>query len=188
MSLMLLGILNSQAAGGGGGAFDLLETTTLSTSAASVTFDSLDSYSGYKHLQIRALARCDSGNQLNGFDLRFNGNSSSVYTFHRLSGDGSSVTSFGLSSAIGYALLSNQTGGGEASGSYSATVTDILDFSSNTKNTTMRTLTGQAGSTKRIQLSSVAYLQTEAITSINLFDNAGNNFVAGSRFSLIGVK
>ena len=186
---LLLGILNAQAAGGSyDSAFDLLETTTLSTSASSVTFSGLGAYSDYKHLQIRALARCDSGNQLNGFDLRFNGNSSSVYTFHRLSGNGSSVTSFGLSSAIGYALLSNQTGGGEASGSYSATVTDILDFSSNTKNTTMRTLTGQAGSTNRIQLISVAYLQTEAITSINLFDSAGNSFVAGSRFSLIGIK
>jgi hypothetical protein len=37
MSFMLLGILNAQAAGGGGaGAFDLLETTTLATSASSV--------------------------------------------------------------------------------------------------------------------------------------------------------
>jgi hypothetical protein len=33
-------------------AFDLLETTTLTTSASSVTFSGLGAYSDYKHLQI----------------------------------------------------------------------------------------------------------------------------------------
>ena len=39
------------------GSFDLLETTTLSTSASSVTFSGLGAYSDYKHLQIRSVAR-----------------------------------------------------------------------------------------------------------------------------------
>jgi hypothetical protein len=38
MSFMLLGILNSQAAGGGGGAFDLLETTTLTGTQNNISF------------------------------------------------------------------------------------------------------------------------------------------------------
>ena len=35
------------------GAYDLLETTTLTSSASSVTFSGLGSYTDYKHLQIR---------------------------------------------------------------------------------------------------------------------------------------
>lgn len=67
-------------------------------------------------------------------------------------------------------------------------IVDILDFSSTTKNKTVRTLTGSAYSaTQQIKLMSGSWSNTAAITSITLFEIPGA-YQAGSRFSLYGLK
>ena len=59
MSLVLLGILNSQAAGAGGaGAFDLIETYTFSQGDQSVTFSNLPS--DYELYEVRINMQLDS--------------------------------------------------------------------------------------------------------------------------------
>ena len=186
MSFMLLGILNSQAAGGGGaGAFDLLETTTLTTSASSVTFSGLGAYSDYKHLQIRMVARSDNAAVQDNNWLEFNGDTtSSNYKYHALVGNGSSVSSFGGSPLF----LNEVTAASEATGNFAVKVIDILDFSSASKNTTTRTLMGKTGTAgQRAALSSGLWIDTTAVTSIRTYLSNGS-FIAGSRFSLIGVK
>jgi hypothetical protein len=186
MSFMLLGILNSQAAGGGGGAFDLLETTTLTTTASSVTFSGLDTLAaGYKHLQIRMVARSDNAAVQDNNWLEFNGDTtSSNYKYHALVGDGSSVSSFGGSPLF----LNEVTAASEATGNFAAKVIDILDFSSASKNTTTKTLMGKTGTAgQRAALSSGLWIDTTAVTSIRTYLSNGS-FIAGSRFSLIGIK
>jgi len=181
MSLMLLGILNSQAAGGGGGAFDLLETTTLTSTATSVTFSGLGAYSDYKHLQIRAVVR----NTTEPY-LRFNGDSGSNYKDHTLRGIGTSVQSTSLGSGTSIPISMNDSGGG-SNQRYGAGVIDILDFSNSSKNTTTRALTGKVDPDvyPAISLQSGAWFNTSAITSIVF---GGGTFQAGSRFSLYGIK
>ena len=184
MSLVLLGILNSQAAGAGGaGAYDLLETQVLASSASSVTFTGLGSYSDYKHLQLRVTARGDSGSVPNQW-LEFNGDTtSSNYKYHALTGSGSSVISFSGSPMFLHELPNP----GETSGIYASKVIDILDFSSTTKNTTVGTAVGINASFNRITLTSGLWINTNAVTSINTYPSSGN-FITGSRFSLYGVK
>ena len=179
---MLLGILNSQAAGGGAGAFDLLETVSLTSSVSSVTFSGLDAYTDYKHLQIRAVPLSGS---FDGITFRLNSDSTSAnYKAHFLQGDGSTVGSF---SADGNAGFRNFGATGNSNTTY-AHVIDILDFSNTSKNTTVRALQGAAGSTiDVIVLRSGVYLQTSAISSLN-FIHQSSTFIAGSRFSLYGVK
>jgi len=188
MSFVLLGILNSQAAGAvGAGAYDLLETTTLASSASSVSFTGLGSYSDYKHLQIRAVARStdSSGDEL--IFMQMNSDTGSNYSVHGIFGNGSTVGSFGLTSQTKGRLftIGNAV---ESSNIFGAGVTDILDFSSTSKNTTVRSLGGIAGTTDSIRLNSFAYLSTSAVTSLFLYLESGTNFVAGSRFSLYGIK
>jgi hypothetical protein len=189
MSFMLLGILNSQASGGGGGgAYDLLETTTLSTSTLSITFSGLSAYaSDYKHLQIRMTAGGSAVFDSSGY-LQFNGDSTASYSDHHLFGQGSATGSDGTVSST-YALIYRMIPDNDYPNEFAPGIIDILDFSSSTKNTTFRALHGYAGTgAKNVILSSGAYLNTAAITSITLGGAGGNNMRAGSRFSLIGVK
>jgi len=183
MSLMLLGILNSQAAGGGGGAYDLLETTTLTNTANRVTFSGLGSLADYQHLQIRFVAR---GNDTNLY-LSFNAdNDNSNYRGHTLNGDGTSV--YSQTSTLG--IQTSQVISTEAN-IFTAGVMDILDFSSS-KTGTVRTLTGVAGSsTKRISLTlGIRDSTASPITSIRIDMAFGGSglWQVGTRFSLYGIK
>jgi hypothetical protein len=189
MSFMLLGILNSQAAGGGGEAFDLLETTTLTSSASSITFSGLSAYSDYKHLQVRVTGQ----QSFTGFPYQFtrfriNNDTGSNYSHHTLSGDGSSVTSSAGSSTNYIQML--PLPGSQDANVYGALAIDILDFSSVSRNTTVRALGGGyfAGNQKFIGLSSGSHYSTSAMTSFTHYIDAGVNWTAGSRFSLYGSK
>jgi hypothetical protein len=168
------------------GSFDLLETTTLTSSASSVTFSGLGAYSDYKHLQIRAVTRNDGAFTGGSIVATINGNTSATYSDHRLRGDGTSVTSAGFTSQTN-AVLGDSAGGNNGANQFAAHVIDILDFSSNSKNSTFRSLTGLAADSRTIiSLSSGLFINTNAVTSIELADSG--NLVAGSRFSLYGVK
>ncbi len=166
-------------------AFDLLETTTLSTSASSVTFSGLGAYSDYKHLQIRMIGRSDASvSQASGF-LDFNGDTVSTnYKSHFLEGRGNTV----LSAATAPIYFVAVNGASETAGDFSVAVTEILDFSNVYKNTTTRTLSGKASSlANRIDLMSGLWMNTNAVTSIRAYLSSGN-WIAGSRFSLIGIR
>ena len=189
MSFMLLGILNAQATGGGAGAFDLLETTTLTSSASSVTFSGLDAYSDYKHLQIRMVAKSVyGGGDVLSFNL--NGDTGSNYAYHYLRGTGSAVQSNdGVSTSTPW--IATLPGSTADSDSFGAIVLDILDFSSANKNTTLRALSGSTSGSVQIGLYSGLWNNTNAVTSVSLFPNSfgfTRNLVTGSRFSLYGVK
>jgi hypothetical protein len=70
---------------------------------------------------------------------------------------------------------------------FGASIIDILDSYSTTKNKTMRAFSGANYALPDIRLSSGLFLSTAAINSITIFANIGPNFLAGSRFSLYGV-
>ena len=183
MSFMLLGILNSQASGGGGAAFDLLETTTLTSSTSSVTFSGLGSYSGYKHLQIRAVARDNRSNTASLSYFRFNGATTGYGLGHVLYGDGASVVSGQVGASSYIDTFSTFTGSTATTGSFGVAVLDILDFSDTSKYTTTRLL---GGTNTQINLKSGLYMDTAAVTSIAF--TSTTSFVSGSRFSLYGIK
>jgi len=190
MSLIPLGFW-AASGGGAGGGFDLLETTTLTSDASSVTFSGLDAYSGYKHLQIRGTMRSTNADN-NREQIRLTFNSSSTgYAYHSLRGLGSSVLSFASTSTgfieIPEAGLHNDSGLLDAFGSY---VIDILDFANSSKNTTTRGLSGVFGrfDNDGVALSSGLWNNTAAVTSIGMTTGSSTNFITGSRFSLYGVK
>tara|TARA_R110000822_G_scaffold74506_2_gene178978 strand:+ start:12292 stop:12861 length:570 start_codon:yes stop_codon:yes gene_type:complete len=189
MSFMLLGILNAQASGGGGGAaYELLESTTLSTNTASVTFSSLSAYAtDYKHLQIRWVARASNASNSNSLQMELNADTGNNYARHYLTGTGSSVA-VGDQTAKEYLIRMTYPASQETADTFGAGVVDLLDAFSSSKNTTARALSGSSGvNLPRISLDSGLWLNTAAITSIRLWSD-GSSFLAGSRFSLYGVK
>ena len=184
-----LGILAVAGAGaGGGGAYELIETTQ--STGASITFSNLDNYSQYKHLQIRAVMKGTGSSTYEGF-MRFNGVTSG-YAYHNVSGSGFSVTSqantnqdrMGLGNFPG-------TNAQIPSEVFGVAIVDILDFSSTSKNKTIRSLSGFAGNNDvvgPIRLVSGFLNSTTAVTSITIGVATSTNIASGSRFSLYGIK
>ena len=180
-----MGLLGASLSGGAG-AFDLLETQVLASSASSVTFSSLDTLAaGYQHLQIRAVARSTRTEVNAGIFMLLNGVTTASYSRHGLVGDGSSVSSFGVSAQT----LMNSTpipAANATASAFGGMVLDILDPFETTKNTTARALGGVASNYNELQLSSSAYYNTAAVSSVTLYTI--NDFATGSRFSLYGIK
>ncbi len=183
---MLLGILNAQAAGGSAyePAFDLLET--VNTSASSVTFTGLGAYSDYKHLQLRGTIRATRASYDTDLRLRMNGSVAYNYAFHGLRGTGSTVNTESTSGQ-NYITAGKFPGSVDASDNFAAVTVDILDFSSTTKNTTIRTFLGTAGDFEQVSFYGGLYALTSALTSFAIFPES-NAFASGTRLSLYGVK
>jgi hypothetical protein len=183
-----LGVLAVAGAGGGGGvaAFDLLQTVTPS-GTGTVTFSGLDTYTSYRHLQLRIAAR--SSNAQGGIGsifLRFN-SSTTGYAFHNLFGSGSTVSSDANSSQAEITLPAIINDGATAS-VFSVGIIDILDFSSSNKNTTIRGLIGGTTTSPQVRLLSGLWNNTAAVTSFTLVVGGGSNYLSGSRISLYGIK
>jgi hypothetical protein len=182
MTLSALGIFSAAGVSGFSSDYELISTTLISTNTASVTFDVTGLGSTYKHLQVRIVSRQNNDN-----NLRINNDSGNNYSYHAIYGNGSSVLTLALASTnrgyVGY------RGSGVTNG-FSVSIVDFLDAFSTTKNKTIRTLNGQAegSSNNFIFLSSSAYYSTSATTSISFFGNGGDNFQAGSRLSIYGIK
>jgi hypothetical protein len=189
MTLSALGIFSAAGAGGVPllpSDFELITTTIFSSTTAAITFDT-SALSAYRHLQVRYVSR--NASDTNGLiGVTYNG-SSSTYQYHRLRGNGSTV-----STAEGSSIYMEVYGSGSGAGAneFGAGVIDILDFNSTSKRKTMRALVGMrdsAGSMSEIDLMSGAhYLNTNALTSLTLTQTFGTGFISGSRFSLYGLK
>jgi len=183
--LIPLGIL--AASGGVVGDYELIESAILTSNESSVTFSNLGTYSStYKHLQIRYTARSLRNVDQDFPVLRFNGDDTASYAWHRLDGNGSSVSSAAGTSQTSIALF-NMPDAQSATSVFSGTVIDILDPYSTTKNTTIRSLVGWIGFYNRIALTSGVYLKTDSITSISIIPSNAN-LASGSRFSIYGVR
>lgn len=155
---------------------ELISTTLITSNTASVTFDVTGLGSSYKHLQVRMAANSSASGATY---FRFNADSGNNYSQHLLYGNGSSVASGATTSTnagyIGYTT--------NAASFYPASIIDVLDFASSTKNKTARIFHGDSGN---IMLNSGGWYSTAAITSITLYANV--NYIAGSRFSIYGIK
>ena len=175
-------------AGGAAGSYELISSTVLTGSAATVSFSSIAST--YKHLEIRVASRTDLAGSSDYIFMRFNSDTASNYTRHDIDGTGSAVevdaganqSSIRQSYTAGASLTANAFG---------ASVTSVLDYASTSKFKTSRSLSGvtyASGTSGAIALMSGLWRSTSAVTSIELRPAFGTNFVAGSRFSLYGIK
>jgi len=181
----ILGIMASAMSGNlfaPSGAYDSIATTTLSTATGTITFSSIPAT--YTHLQLRVMAVYSAANPYG--TLRFNGDSNSVYWWHQLQGNGSAANA----SAYG-SLGSSIYFPADAVGSSIPIVqiADILDYTSTSKNKTMRILEGfDANGSGNLRFSSGLWSATPAaITSITISTSSGT-FNQYSSFALYGVK
>jgi hypothetical protein len=183
-----LGLLG--AAGIREGDFELIASTILASNEPSITFSNLGNYSStYKHLQIRFTGRVDlAGSTSNVLTIRANGISTTSYSHHQLQGTGS-VVEVGSGTTVSSMRLGRITAANGTTSSFGAGVIDILDPYSALKNTTFRSLTGHlVAGDNVITLFSGLFNNTASITQLDLLPVTSSNFIAGSRFSIYGVK
>jgi|DEB3_MinimDraft_2_1074329.scaffolds.fasta_scaffold08398_2 hypothetical protein len=188
-----VGIYASQISGhlyaGPYGSYDSLATVTVpSGGVASVTFAGIPS--GYKHLQLRLLTRTNRADTNDFMTIRFNGDSSSVYAYHSLYGNGSSAGGGDTGTSTGTPWSGVTAGGNATASMFGASVVDVLDYSATTKYKTTRLLSGtdQNSTTGRIYFMSNLWQSTAAITSLTIIPTYGTLFSQYSSFALYGVK
>ena len=169
------------------GSYESLQTVTVGAGgASSIDFTSIPGT--YTHLQIRFIGK--SSNQATAADnlaFRFNSDTGGNYTRHYLDGSGTSATA-GANTGVSqvYSTIS------QSSATYPSTfgvgVLDILDYGNTNKYTTTRALSGVDfnGTGGAIQFTSGLWLNTAAITNINIRALSGN-LTQYSEFSLYGM-
>jgi hypothetical protein len=173
------------------GAYDSLATVTVpSGGAASITFAGIPS--GYKHLQIRMMARNnDASNGLNFMRAKLNSDATSGnYRGHYLYGSGSSASAGDVAGAATGLPCGYSAGNTNTASAFAVTVLDILDYANVSKNKTTRALTGADFNDTSGGLTFVSglYMSTNAISSIEIVSSVGTGFIQHSSFALYGVK
>lgn len=174
--------LLESGASGGGGAYESIATATGTGSSGTITFSSIPST--YKHLQIRMNWTASvSGN---GLLLEINGNSGANYDNHWLRGNGSAASaSYSINTP--YNFLPTVINGSDTTYS-TGSIVDIHDYSSETKNKTIRSFGGvDKNGSGEVTLLSGLFRSTSAITSLQIYMSSGT-FSSGSVFSLYGIK
>jgi hypothetical protein len=193
---MPLGLGFFAAAGGGAAApaFELIQTQVLTGDTTSVSFASIPQT--FTHLQLRIVAR--GATTLNEIGtrriaLRLQLDPTNSYSAHEFFGNGNNVFSQAATNQT-FIWAGSSIGDGAPANAYSASVVDILDYSSTTKNKTVRTLTGNQGGTNGqnniVNLQSGTRYSLGAVAFIDLLTEGSfaHGFRAGSRFSLYGIR
>jgi len=180
----ILGIYASQISGhlfAPSGAYDSIATGVGTGSSGTITFSSIPQT--YTHLQLRI----STVNSQYG-TVSFNGDTTSTnYRSHALVGTGLAASSVTYTNVIYMPWDS-----ADSNNPYSEVI-DILDYQNTSKNKTIRGLSGQDGNASgtatnwRIQLSSGAWYNSSAVTSITIFVPT---WTLGqySSFALYGIK
>lgn len=167
----------------GPGAFVPIATATPNN--ASVTFDNIPQT--YQHLQVRILGRRNVAATNSDIFMTLNNVSSgTLYDFHYLTGNGSTVSASGQASANFIGIHEAITGNSATASIFGVGIIDIHDYASTTKNKTIRTFVGNdRNGAGNVSLTSALYRSTSAITRI---DFGTITYVNGTVFALYGIK
>ena len=169
---------------------EAIATQYLEADAASVTFSSIPST--YEHLELRGCARSNQHDATSdNIFLTYNGDTSSVYSYHTMTAQGSSTWA-GRTTGAAYILFPYNISAAltQPTSDYSGFTCTILDYAEDgNKNSTV------TGFSMGIMVATSPYLvfhsglwdSTADITSLTLTVNQGD-FLRGSEFTLYGLN
>jgi hypothetical protein len=161
----------------------IFTATVGSGGSAYVEFTSIPST--YKHLQLRYISMFTDGGA--EFEIAFNSDTTAGnYARHYLYGDGSSA---GAGASTGSNTRSILYTRNSSSTTPAASVVDVLDYGSTSKNKTLRALIGgDYNGSGAVALNSLLWINSSnAISSIKLQPTAGS-IREFSHFALYGIK
>lgn len=158
--------------------------------ASSITFSSIPST--FTHLQVRGITQTNRATYpFEEMRMTFNGDTSAIYYWQNLDGDGSSA--YAQNGANQNYIQMDQAGTSTAN-NWGPLILDILDYKETSK---FKAITALAGASSNISyggymgVSSVnggAYLSTTAISSINIRPAFSSQFNQYTQLALYGIK
>lgn len=151
-----------------------IQSTTLSSNAASVTFTNIPQ--NYRDLVVIVNSASNAGGVVD-IDFRANGDSSSIYLAQALFGDGSNDFAFTQSNF-------DQANIGRMKG-LSLMIAEFFDYSTTDRNKCGLSRGGSADSDTR--MIAFKYASNSAITSLEIRGD-GDDFASGGIFSLFGIE
>lgn len=162
--------------------YEPIATTTLNTAAPSVTFSSISQAYTDLILVITARGTTSASSTSVYFTTNITG---SNYSSTWLLGNGSSTASSRYSN-VGQGYLGYIAGGTTASDSRGNIIAHFMNYSNTTtnKNVISRGNAAEAETDSYVTL----IRGTSALSTITIGEGGGNNFVAGSTFTLYGIK
>jgi hypothetical protein len=190
----ILGVIASSTRQGQGpvddGAMFPIFATTVTSTAASITFSNIPST--YTHLQLRTFSKTTNANanDAGGMNTIFNADATSSYSFHYLLGSGagtSQLTSANSSSSSSFVMGFTNSNNYSAS-NFSGSLIDILDYKNTNKYKTVKAIGGNDGNGAGfIWVCSGLWQKTNALNSITITPWSGS-FMQYSSFALYGLK
>jgi hypothetical protein len=189
----ILGVVASSnqqgRAGGPAGAYEPIGAVTVPLNGvASITFGSIPQT--YTHLQIRMTARTNrAGNVNDNATIYYNSDTNqNNYTYHDFGGDGSGTFQFGTGAPT-VNQMHSASGATASANVFGVGITDVLDYTNTNKNKVLRNLGGiDNNGSGRVAMTSGAWLNTNAITSITIVPAVGTLFNQYSSFAIYGIK
>ena len=172
------------------GSYDALGTVIVPIGGASEIIFAAIPQTGYKHLQLRGIARGTNAGTSGEVAMQFNGDTTTGnYGWSFLNGNGSSTASGRNGADYQMNVMLRFPAASGLANAYGAGVIDILDYTSLNKKKTARSLNGhdQNSSAGEIFFDSGGWYNSSPITSIRLFPTNGS-LVQYTQFTLYGVK
>lgn len=154
-----------------------LATTTLSSSASSVTLSSISG--SYRDL-VLVIAAKNTGGTYDNIRVQFNSDTGSNYSYVQAYFNGSGFGSNSSTTTFIEGLTSSHTHN-------SASILQVLDYSATDKHTTTLQRSNTATAESANRMAAGRWADTSAVTSITLTQQS-TNFDTGSTFSLYGIE
>jgi hypothetical protein len=159
--------------------YDPITTTTFNNSTGTYTFSSISS--SYTDLRLVIVGTTGAGASVR---LRFNGDTSALYSATYLGSDGTSVSS--LNRTAQTSIPATELVVATSTTSPISLEIDIMSYSGSTNKTCLSRVAGDLNGSGGVECSVGLYRSTSAISSITFFTNSGTNFNAGSA-TLYGI-
>lgn len=163
--------------------YESIATATGTGSSGTITFSSIPST--FKHLQIRCSFLVSAGCSIK---LQVNGVGGTSYAWHSLNGNGTAVAA-NAAASVPFPYVAGIVNNASTT-QPNVAIIDILDYTSTTKNKTIRTFNGfDANGSGEVNVLSGLFNNTNAITSVSISSESGTqNFTTSSTFALYGIK
>lgn len=159
-----------------------LAKTVLTGTQVTITFDSIPNT--YTDLVLLMSARKDNTNTL--LRVRFNSDSTALYSETVLRGDGSAASSLATNASNQWSPIVNIST--DTSNTFTSTELYIPNYAGSANKVGSRTDVVENNATAApMRASGQLYRSTSAISRIDI-DSTTGNFVSGSRFDLYGIK
>lgn len=168
--------------------YTLINSTSLSSSAASVTFSAIPAT--YDDLVVLISARTSRSATSDSIKMTINSDSTTIYSFTKLRGDGTTAYS-NRNTGNDAAYIENTDGDTATASTFDSTEIYIPKYTSTANKPFSSIIMREDDSTAATTYNSAQahlYRNSSAITSLSFAPSTGPNFVSGSTFWLYGIK